>query len=92
LHRRKFAVIELDEFDNKLHISLSPLTILLRLAVVLHCSRIDVPVPTIDARDEGCEVSLKFPNGWLGEHPLTRADLAQEAEFLAGAGITLRYA
>ena len=92
LHRRKFAVTELDEFDNKLRIRLSRLAILLRLAVVLHRSRIDVPVPTIDAQDEGSEVSLMFPNGWLAEHPLTRADLAQEAEFLADAGITLTYA
>jgi exopolyphosphatase/guanosine-5'-triphosphate,3'-diphosphate pyrophosphatase len=31
-----------------------------------------------------------FPKGWLEAHPLTAADLEQEAEFLRGAGFRLR--
>ena len=65
------------------------LAVLLRLAVVLNRSRTEAPVPTIGGATG--MVALSFPPGWLDEHPLTRADLMQEAEYLAAAGVKLEF-
>ena len=89
LHRRKFAVSELEEFDAKLRTRMRRLAVLLRLAVVLNRSRTEAPVPTIEGATG--MVALNFPPGWLDEHPLTRADLMQEAEYLAAAGVKLEF-
>jgi exopolyphosphatase/guanosine-5'-triphosphate,3'-diphosphate pyrophosphatase len=34
---------------------------------------------------------IDFPRGWLDRHPLTRADLDQERDFLAEAGLRLDF-
>jgi exopolyphosphatase/guanosine-5'-triphosphate,3'-diphosphate pyrophosphatase len=34
-------------------------------------------------------LELRFPAGWLDEHPLTRADLEAEARYLKKAGFRL---
>ena len=44
----------------------------------------------ISAQDR--EIRLDFPKQWLFEHPLTEAEIAREAEYLATAGFTLQYA
>jgi exopolyphosphatase/guanosine-5'-triphosphate,3'-diphosphate pyrophosphatase len=45
---------------------------------------------TAGRRTEGAALQLGFPPGWLDRHPLTAADLRQEAQLLAAAGFTLR--
>lgn len=62
---------------------------LLRLAVLLNRSRMqgELPVPRVTARKTALDVA--FPNGWLDEHPLTRADLDAEIGYLATAGLRL---
>jgi exopolyphosphatase/guanosine-5'-triphosphate,3'-diphosphate pyrophosphatase len=47
-------------------------------------------LPEIDLRPKGRSLECIFPKGWLEAHPLTAADLEQEAEFLRGAGFRLR--
>jgi exopolyphosphatase/guanosine-5'-triphosphate,3'-diphosphate pyrophosphatase len=37
-------------------------------------------------------LALRFPKGWLEQHPLTQADLAQEAEYLSMARFYLAFA
>ncbi len=61
------------------------LCLLLRLAAVLHRSRSRQPLPTLRLEASGRTLRLRFPEGWLAEHPLTRADLEVEAELLAAA-------
>ncbi len=34
---------------------------------------------------------LNFPLGWLDGHPLTSADLAQEADYMKAVGYKLRF-
>jgi len=65
------------------------LTTLLRLAVRLHRERSSQePVaPTLRLQDG--ILRLEFGKGWLDAHPLTRQDLAQEAERLVGLGVEL---
>jgi exopolyphosphatase / guanosine-5'-triphosphate,3'-diphosphate pyrophosphatase len=63
----------------------------LRLSALLHRSQSLKPLPLITPRVEGFRISLVFPSGWLDEHPLTRADLEQEAAYLMAAGYTLTF-
>jgi exopolyphosphatase/guanosine-5'-triphosphate,3'-diphosphate pyrophosphatase len=89
IHRRKFAVAELGDLDAKLLHRMTRLAVLLRLAIVMHRSRQDVAVPDIQVTED--EVQLRFEAGWLAEHPLTRADLDQEAMYFNGAGLKLTF-
>lgn len=66
------------------------LCLLLRLAVVLHRSRSSQPLPPLQLQADGSRLTLLFPPGWLDAHPLTRADLEQEAAYLEKAGVRLQ--
>jgi len=47
-------------------------------------------MPPIELKARGRSLDVGFPRGWLAEHPLTAADLDQEAEYLDAAGFRLR--
>ena len=92
LHRGKFAASAWQALPGEWQEPIQRLSVLLRLAVLLHRSRtpgIRLPF-TLTAARHGLEV--RFPAGWLAKHPLTEADLAQEADYLAASGWRLRYA
>ena len=91
LHRRKFAADELLQLaeDSRAHVA--RLCVLLRVAVVLNRSRSATDVPEIGARAADNELTLQFPEGWIGEHPLTQTDLDAERELLDAAGFSLKY-
>ena len=88
-HRRK---LPLEEFatgaDGARDLRLA---LLLRLAVVLHRARGAAVPPEVTLTAEGSILRLDFPRGWLEAHPLTRADLAEEADYLKPAGYTLKF-
>jgi exopolyphosphatase/guanosine-5'-triphosphate,3'-diphosphate pyrophosphatase len=65
------------------------LAVLLRLAVRLHRTRSSRPLPKISLTLAGDELTMRFPPGWLDEHPLRRADLVDEATLLTAIGLTL---
>lgn len=67
------------------------ITLLLRLAVLLQRGRSDrLPADlTLDCAPEG--ISMRFPSGWLEAHPLTRAGLEEERDYLAAAGLRLEF-
>lgn len=91
LHRGKFADSAWKGLPSVWQEPIQRLALLLRLAVLLHRSRrpgIRLPF-TLATSKRGLEV--RFPEGWLAKHPLTEADLAQEAEYLAVSGWRLRY-
>ncbi len=67
------------------------LCILLRLAVLLRRSHSEKPQPSFRLTTGNKSLKLEFPSGWLGEHPLTEADLAQEAAYLQAAKFQLSY-
>ena len=56
--------------------------LLLRLAVLLHRSHDKEPIPVTVLRVDGSEMSLRLSKRWLEAHPLTRADLDTEADYL----------
>ncbi len=95
LHRRKFnpalADVLVEKDARRAVVCLAPL---LRLAVLLHRSRAPLAPPLADcelAAGKGW-LSIRFPAGWLDAHPLTRADLEQEADYLAAGKWRLEFA
>ena len=54
----------------------------LRLATVIHRSRHPGAIPSPGFEVDKRDLRLTFPDGWLETHPLTRADLEQEREYL----------
>jgi exopolyphosphatase/guanosine-5'-triphosphate,3'-diphosphate pyrophosphatase len=91
VHRRKFAVGELKSLPERWQEPLKRLAILLRLAVLLHRARSPEPLPGCELQAGRRELQLAFPDEWLGDHPLLRADLEQEAAYLKAGGIDLKF-
>ena len=92
-HRRKFADAPLRNLPDYLQRPTRLLTVLLRLSVLLHRGRSpdSKPMFYLDVDHEPDHLQVGFPDAWLDDHPLTRAELEQEASYLANAGIRLRF-
>lgn len=88
-HRRKVARKALDAVPDSRHHRVWHLVPLLRLAVILHRSRLKEEPPALALTADGTRLTLIFPEGWLAAHPLTAADLEAEAQSLARVGFTL---
>ncbi|MBN1379542.1 MAG: Ppx/GppA family phosphatase [Gammaproteobacteria bacterium] len=91
LHRRKLHQEYLETHPFTRQSRLLHLIIVLRLAVVLHRSRSEQAAPELKIKINQQNISLIFPKGWLGLHPLTKADLKQEAEYLMTIGYHFEY-
>lgn len=89
-HRRKFPKDEFKKLPKRLQENYRRLCILLRLSVVLHRSRSKDRLPAITFSADQKKIVLTFPDGWLEHHPLTHADLEQEAEYLTASDIKLK--
>jgi len=72
--------------------SILRLSILLRIAIILHRSRTDSALPEIQINVEQNNVNLIFEEDWLSRHPLTQADLESEKNYLQVAGVELAFA
>ncbi len=88
-HRRKFPLKAFKEVRGDWGKMAERLALLLRLAVLLHHSRSDTPLPDFHLDAGKKRLALRMPPGWMDDHPLTRADLEREARYLAQLGITL---
>jgi len=91
VHRRKFQLKFFKELTPPWNDAARPLAVLLRLAIVLNRSRHANSPPEIKLGLSNSRVDLRFPRQWLENHPLTAADLEQEASHLGAAGIELTY-
>ena len=89
-HRRKPAIEEADELAAPWDKRAPPMTLLLRLAVLLHRGRSTVALPQIKLAAREDSLELRFPPDWLDDHPLTVADLQVEIENLKNVGFRLR--
>ncbi len=91
-HRRKFPLQEFTGLSTAWRRAAPRLCVLLRLAALLHRSRSPTakPYPMLTAKEE--RLSLRFPPGWLEDHPLTQLELEEEAQRLTVAGISLVFA
>ena len=90
-HRRKFPVEVFKELPKRLIEPTQRLCVLLRLAVTLHRGHRRQHLPAIQAQARKSKIRLSFPAGWLDDHPLTRADLDAEGQFLKKAGFKLSF-
>jgi exopolyphosphatase/guanosine-5'-triphosphate,3'-diphosphate pyrophosphatase len=89
-HRRKPAIEEADDLVPPWDKHAPAMTLLLRLAVLLHRGRSNVALPPIKLVARSDSLEMRFPEGWLEDHPLTAADLQSEIELLKGVGFRLR--
>jgi exopolyphosphatase/guanosine-5'-triphosphate,3'-diphosphate pyrophosphatase len=88
-HRRKFPLDAFTQLPGPARDCARRLTILLRLAVLMHRGRSAKPDPSTQVDTENDRLSLRFPSGWFDDHPLTRLEFEEEANRLSVAGITL---
>jgi exopolyphosphatase/guanosine-5'-triphosphate,3'-diphosphate pyrophosphatase len=90
-HRRKFPSTVFEQLPSDVIGCTKQLSVLLRLSVLSHRARSPAakPIPRIEAEEN--RISLVFPENWIDQHPLTRAELEQEANYLEAAGFLLRF-
>jgi exopolyphosphatase/guanosine-5'-triphosphate,3'-diphosphate pyrophosphatase len=89
-HRRKFSLEGLEDLIPPWDQRAIWMIVLLRLAVVLHRGRSASPLPEIHLEAKGRTLELHFRLPSLRNHPLTQADLQQEAEYLLAQKLRLR--
>lgn len=87
--RRKLPTAALGALPEDRRETAARLCILLRLAVSLNRSRSPAPLPRFALRATARRLEVAFPSGWLRRHPLTEADLRDEAARLAQHGFRL---
>src|SRR4029079_20122 len=85
-HRKKPAIEEADELTPPWDQRAPAMTLLLRIAVLLHRGRSSVALPDIRLATKPDSLEMRFPPGWLDDHPLTVADLQSEIESLKSVG------
>lgn len=90
-HRRKFPLRIFDDLRGSSAERAHHLARILRVAVVLHRSRVDTALPSFAVQVDGEDLTLVFPDNWLEQHPLTAEDLAQEADYMRAANLCLNY-
>ena len=90
-HRYKFPSSVLAELGEALIEPVMRLCIILRIAVLLRRGRSDEQLPEISVTAKSNKVTLKFPEGWLDQHALTRADLKLEKKYLKAIKVVLEF-
>lgn len=88
-HRRKFPMTEFNVLPERWGTQAPRLAMLLRLAVTLNRGRVDVELPPLEVKGGKNSITLYLPDEWLDLHPLTKADLLSEADFLSAIGYRL---
>lgn len=91
LQRGNFRQNELTEVPPRLLRFTLRLAALLRLAVIMHRSRRDEPLPPLQLVATEQTLALSLPAQWLLDHPLTAADLEMEIDYLRSADIQFRF-
>ena len=87
--RRRLRMDLLAGFSgDRVHVLRCLLT-MLRVALRLRRDRTDRSLPPLQMKASGSRYRLTFPENWLTEHPLTSADLKEEALQLEAFGIVL---
>jgi exopolyphosphatase/guanosine-5'-triphosphate,3'-diphosphate pyrophosphatase len=90
-HRRKFLRSSFSNLPAPWDNHAPLLTIILRLAVLLRRNRDEHELPNFKLSIDKSKIRLKFPDYWLGQSPLTHADLKQEADYIKPAGFKLEF-
>ena len=91
-HRRKFPHEAFVQLPSGMRQCTRRLAVILRLAVLMHRGRSAQVQPNPVLTADGDTLVLRFPDGWLDEHPLSLLELEEEAARLIAAGISLDFA
>ncbi len=89
-HRRKIPLKKINSLPAPWDQSAVYMIIILRLAVLLQRNRSHTALPAFTIQLSTDNVYLSFPENWLTNAPLTRADLHQEIKYLNKIGFILR--
>jgi exopolyphosphatase/guanosine-5'-triphosphate,3'-diphosphate pyrophosphatase len=89
-HRQKFPTQLFDTLSRDYVEPAIKLSILLRIAVILHRSRALNSTPKLQISTSPSKLKIKFPPDWFESHTLTYADLKNEADILKANGYTLK--
>jgi exopolyphosphatase/guanosine-5'-triphosphate,3'-diphosphate pyrophosphatase len=90
-HRRKFSQALFHDLPSPWNTYAPYLTLVLRLAVLLHRNRLEHELPDFKIAIIKSKICLQFPSEWLSQSPLTHADLIQEADYIKSAGFKLEF-
>ncbi len=90
-HRSKFRVGAFKQLMKPFAKTGKHMCVLLRIAVLLHRGRTNLPLPKVDITVNDKNINLCFPKNWLDEHSMTLADLIKEINHLDNAGYQLRF-
>jgi exopolyphosphatase/guanosine-5'-triphosphate,3'-diphosphate pyrophosphatase len=88
-HRRKLVLEGMEELISPWDDKALYLILILRIAVLLHRSRSEAPVPEVTLVGKPRTLELRFRIRFR-DHPLTAADLNDEVEYLRARGLRLR--
>lgn len=88
-HRRKFPLAVIKTLPERWLDLAMRLAILLRISVALNRGRADAQLPPITAHGRKKRIVLELPQNWLDHHPLTKADLRSEADYLSAVNYKL---
>ena len=89
-HRQKFIKEDFKTFSSKYRKALYRLTIILRIAVILNRSRPDYQEPEYSVKAKKKSLTLRFPERWFDDNPLTIADFENETDYLETIGFKLK--
>jgi exopolyphosphatase/guanosine-5'-triphosphate,3'-diphosphate pyrophosphatase len=90
-HRRKLSLSAIPKIAPAWQQKCLKLIVILRLAVLLNRTRAPASLPAFQLVPQDDSLEIRFPPGWLSEHPLTRADLEREVGYLRNAAVGLIY-
>ncbi len=89
-HRKRFRKSRFKHLHTPWDQDAQLMTIILRLAVLLHRNRYSQR-PEFTLKVDKKQIRLNFANQWLQQAPLTQADLEKEADYLQDAGFHLEF-
>lgn len=90
-HRKKIKLDEIPQLTQFSHYELLNCIALLRLAVLLNIKRQEGFLPEYQFNVDKNKLHLQFPDNWLEEHPVIKADLVKEQEQVEKANIKLTF-
>ncbi|MDC9725849.1 MAG: exopolyphosphatase [Gammaproteobacteria bacterium] len=88
--RKRFPKKDIKNLPDELQKSTQFLTVLLRLAMVFNRGRSETTDTFVKLKVTKKGLRLTLPEGWLDKHPLTEADLLQEAKYLKAIDLKLK--
>lgn len=89
-HRRKFEVELFEELPKTERERILKLTVLLRLSILLNRSRNDTDHPVDRYHFKPEQIAFRVDKDWLKQHPLTTANMQDEAARLENVGFELK--